>query len=128
MTAVLPQFEHATFDSEATRVMGEAFDRACLALNGRLLPRVVQEAIANRTIEEAHAGERDLDRLCWHIGRLSWQPRLLRRHQRSLPRYEPRTAMFGASAYQRNPCLLRSVVASQANKMRAPRWGFLSSS
>ncbi len=64
MATVLPFFQNATFDPEATRVMGEAFDRACRALGGRELPDVVQEALANRIVEEAIKGERDPDHLC----------------------------------------------------------------
>jgi hypothetical protein len=44
--------------------MGEALDRArCRAFNTFEVSRIVQEAMANRIIEEAIAGERDLDRL-----------------------------------------------------------------
>ncbi len=63
MATALPFFQNATFDPEATRVMGEAFDRACRALGGRELPDVVQEAIANRIVDEAIRGERDPDHL-----------------------------------------------------------------
>jgi hypothetical protein len=45
MPTIFPQFEHAVFDPEMTRLMGE---RACLAQNSVLLPRVVREAMANR--------------------------------------------------------------------------------
>jgi hypothetical protein len=42
MPTIFPQFEHAVFDPEMTRLMGK---RACLAQNSVLLPRV---AMANR--------------------------------------------------------------------------------
>jgi hypothetical protein len=63
MATALPFFQDVTFDPEATRIMGEAFDRACQALGGRELPIIVQEAIAIRIVDEAIKGERDPDHL-----------------------------------------------------------------
>jgi hypothetical protein len=42
--------------------MGEAFERA-LKLFDVAPPKIAQEALANRIIEAAHKGERDVDRL-----------------------------------------------------------------
>jgi hypothetical protein len=56
-------FENAVFAPDVTRVMGEAFDRACHALNGGQIPPILKEVMASRVIEEAVAGERDPDRL-----------------------------------------------------------------
>ncbi len=63
-TRLLPQFEYVAFAPEVTSLMGEAFDRACLAFKGAPVNRVAYEAMANRIIEAALAGERDRDRLC----------------------------------------------------------------
>jgi hypothetical protein len=60
---IFAQFENAAFNPEMTRLMGVAFDRACFALEGALLPGVVQETMANRIIEEALAGECNPDQL-----------------------------------------------------------------
>ena len=50
----------ASFDSETTRVLGLAYDRACESV----APDVkVREALANRIIEAAKRGERDLEKL-----------------------------------------------------------------
>ena len=53
--------KNVAFTPEATHVMGEAFDRACLMLGQ--VPPAVKETIANRLIEQAATGERDPDRL-----------------------------------------------------------------
>jgi hypothetical protein len=63
MTAVFPLFKNAAFSPEATHVMGEAFDLACLVFNDGQLPTIVKDAIANRVIAEAFTGERDRNRL-----------------------------------------------------------------
>jgi hypothetical protein len=63
MTAVFPLFKNGAFPPEATHVMGEAFDLACLVFNDGRLPTIVKEAIANRVIAEAFTGERDRNRL-----------------------------------------------------------------
>ena len=52
------------FDTDATRVMGEAFDRACYSLHDIGQPDLVREIIANRIIEVAGDGERDPGELC----------------------------------------------------------------
>jgi hypothetical protein len=58
----LPVFEYAMFDPEVTKAMGDAFDLAKELLVGTP-PAIVQECMANRIIEAAHAGERDVKRL-----------------------------------------------------------------
>ena len=61
---VVPIFIEASFDDLATRVMGEAFDRACLALEELALSQADREIIAKRIIAVARTGERNADRLC----------------------------------------------------------------
>ena len=63
MVAVLPVFEHASFDPETTHLMGEVFDRICQMPVAQAMPKVAKEVIANRIIGAAHNGERDPDRL-----------------------------------------------------------------
>jgi hypothetical protein len=64
MADVLPFFQGAVFDTDATRVMGEAFDCACHSLHDVGQPDLVREIIAKRIIEVARDGERDPDELC----------------------------------------------------------------
>jgi hypothetical protein len=59
---ILPVFERAVFELEITERMGEAFDLAKAAL-AHEPPLVVQECMANRIIEAARNGERDVKRL-----------------------------------------------------------------
>jgi hypothetical protein len=59
---VLPSFQHAVFDTAVIKLMGEAFDLALKSL-AYSPPLVVQECMANRIIEAAHLGERDVKRL-----------------------------------------------------------------
>jgi hypothetical protein len=63
MADVLP-FQNATFDADATHVMGEAFDRACYSLHDVGQPDLVREIIAKRIIQVARDGERNPDELC----------------------------------------------------------------
>ena len=58
MGSILPFIRpnDGSFDDEATRVMGEAFDAACKALHSSGQPQIVYDTIAGRT---AHKGERD---------------------------------------------------------------------
>lgn len=51
------------FDDRVTKVMGEAFDRACKELHDKGQPEIVYEVIAKRIIEAARNGERDPIRL-----------------------------------------------------------------
>jgi hypothetical protein len=59
---VLPIFDHAVFDTAVTKLMGEAFDMALEDL-AHSPPLVMQECMANRIIEAARDGERDVKRL-----------------------------------------------------------------
>jgi len=61
---VVPFFKDAAFDPETTHVMGEAFERACLALQDLGQPDIVKEVIARRIVEVALPGERDAEKLC----------------------------------------------------------------
>jgi hypothetical protein len=60
---LLPFLQNGFFDSDATQVMSEAYDKACKMLHDKGQPDVVQEVIARRIIEVAMAGERDADQL-----------------------------------------------------------------
>jgi hypothetical protein len=94
MTAIFPQFEHGVFNPETTHLMGEAFDRACLALNDALPgvapPGVTHEAMANRILEEARWKTRPGSALqsglegYGLVGRLSWLETLSSRPRRLL--------------------------------------------
>ena len=47
MANLLPFFQNAAFDHNATRAMGKAFDRACHSLHDIGQPDLVREIIAN---------------------------------------------------------------------------------
>jgi hypothetical protein len=64
MADVLPFFQGAAFDDDATQVMAKAFDRACQSLHDNGQPDLVRQIIAKRIIEVARKGERDPDELC----------------------------------------------------------------
>jgi hypothetical protein len=53
--------EGASFDPETIRLMGEAYEQACLALAGSNV--AARELVAKRIIETARRGERDLTKL-----------------------------------------------------------------
>jgi hypothetical protein len=53
-----------SFDADATRAMGEAFDAACLELHDKGQPVLVREVLAKRIIAAAEKGERDPAILC----------------------------------------------------------------
>lgn len=63
-TASIPLFREASFDPETTRVMGEAFERACNTLGNSGQPVIVREIIAKRILQVARDGERNPDELC----------------------------------------------------------------
>jgi hypothetical protein len=65
MSTILPFITRSetAFDDDVTRIMGLAFDSACAGLHQRNLSQVVREVIAERIIEAAKRGERDLGRL-----------------------------------------------------------------
>jgi hypothetical protein len=52
-----------SFDDEAMRAMGEAFDRVCDVLGDFGAGATVDEIIARRIVEAAQMGERDPSRL-----------------------------------------------------------------
>jgi hypothetical protein len=60
--SILPTFKYSAFNSDVTKLMGEALDLANATL-ATAPPLVVQECMANRIIEAARAGERNLKRL-----------------------------------------------------------------
>jgi len=89
MADVLPFFQGAAFDDDATQVMGKAFDRASQTLHDNGQPDLVRQIIAKRIIEVARKGERDPDELCARALRrwLSYSPnRLIGRRLSSGPR------------------------------------------
>ena len=61
---MINSIQYDFFDDDATLVMGEAFDRACVLLYrfGSLV--TAREMIAKRIIAAARNGERDPARLC----------------------------------------------------------------
>jgi hypothetical protein len=61
---IIPFFKDCAFDSQTTRVMGSAYERACQSLHDIGQPDLVKEIIARRIIAVAQGGERDVDRLC----------------------------------------------------------------
>jgi hypothetical protein len=50
----------ASFDSETTRLLGLAYERACESVAADV---TVREAVAKRIIEAARRGERDIEKL-----------------------------------------------------------------
>src|SRR5881394_2339850 len=60
---ILPFLKDRSFDATATRVMGEAYDKARRMLHVKGQPHVVQELIAKRIIDIAANGERNADEL-----------------------------------------------------------------
>jgi hypothetical protein len=52
-----------SFDPDATRTLGLAFDKACALLGKHPQPTAVRVAIAKSIVEAAKRGERDTDRL-----------------------------------------------------------------
>jgi hypothetical protein len=60
---ITPYLDGFSFDAEAKRVMGIAFEMTCVALRiSRTDP--VAATVAKRIIELAKSGERNPDRLC----------------------------------------------------------------
>ena len=59
--SILPFVRRAgtTFDDNATKIIGEAFDSACKELHDKGQPEIVYEVIAKRIIDAAKKGERD---------------------------------------------------------------------
>ena len=59
---VFPISQNAVFEPGLTSLMGDAFDQA-MGLLSDVPPKIVKEAMANRIIEAARQGERNVDRL-----------------------------------------------------------------
>jgi hypothetical protein len=66
---VPPIFQNAALDPELTRLMVQALDSATMHLPGPT-SRIIQEGMANRIVEAARNGERDVNRL--RAAGLSW--------------------------------------------------------
>ena len=62
--SIIPFLTDASFDPEATRIMGLAYDKAQQLLHDKGQPAIVNEIIARRVIEIAKTGERDPDKIC----------------------------------------------------------------
>jgi hypothetical protein len=60
---IIPFLKDRVFDTDATKAMGEGYDKARRMLHDRGQPHIVQEIIAKRIIDIAMAGERDPDEL-----------------------------------------------------------------
>lgn len=60
---IRPFLQSGSFDSDATQIMGKAYDKARRMLHDKGQPDTVQEIIARRIIEIATTGERDPDQL-----------------------------------------------------------------
>lgn len=59
------------FEPDDVRVIVQAFNRACLAMNASEDQPSFRELIACKIITNAQTGERDPDRLCaWVVGEL----------------------------------------------------------
>ena len=56
--------QDVSFDEQATRAMGEAFDQACGTLGNFGAADTVREIIAKRIVEAATTSERDPSALC----------------------------------------------------------------
>ena len=60
---IKPYLQTKAFDSETTKAMGVAFEKACLKLGLSLTPDPMTERVAKVIIELAEGGEADPDRL-----------------------------------------------------------------
>lgn len=61
---ITPFLDGNTFDPETRRVMGVAFEMACIALGLRDKGDLANGVVAKRVIALANAGERNPDILC----------------------------------------------------------------
>jgi hypothetical protein len=59
---IFPVFDDGVFGPSQTKLMGDAFGRA-IRLFEIAPTKMAREAMANRIIEAAHRGERDVDQL-----------------------------------------------------------------
>ena len=64
---ITPFLNGEKFDAETTRVMGAALEMACVALRTGDCADDVKQAIANKIIALAKAGERNPDTLCEQV-------------------------------------------------------------
>jgi len=64
---ITPFLNGEKFDSETRRVMGVALEMACLALRTGDCADDIKQAIANKIIALAKAGERNPDALCEQV-------------------------------------------------------------
>jgi len=60
---ILPFVDGRSFDADATRAMGEGYDKARRMLHDKGQPVLVQEIIAKCIVDIAATGERDPDQL-----------------------------------------------------------------
>lgn len=64
---ITPFLNGEKFDLETKRVMGLALEMVCIALRTGDCADDVKQAIANKIIDLAKAGERNPDRLCEQV-------------------------------------------------------------
>jgi hypothetical protein len=64
---ITPFLNGGKFDPETTRVMGVALEMACVALRTSDCADDVKQAVANKIIALAKAGECNPDRLCEQV-------------------------------------------------------------
>jgi hypothetical protein len=64
---ITPYLNGERFDPETKRVLGVAFEQVCIALQIGASDDDVKQAIANKVIELAKAGERNPDILCERV-------------------------------------------------------------
>ena len=102
MADVLPFFQGAAFDDDATQVMGKAFDRACQSLHDNGQPDLVRQIIAKRIIEVARKGERDPPMNCARERCRRWAFVFAKSLDRTPPQLMPRR---GAHSRGRPPRL-----------------------
>jgi len=72
---IKPFLNGEQFDHETMRILGVAFEQACIGLRIGDCDEDVRQAIANKTIELAKTGERNPDLLCELILKDIRQPR-----------------------------------------------------
>jgi hypothetical protein len=64
---ITPYLNGERFEPETRRVLGIAFEQVCIALRIEASDDDVKQAIANKVIELAKAGERNPDILCERV-------------------------------------------------------------
>ena len=72
---VFPIVENVVFRPPLLELMGDAFDTA-MGLLSVVPSKIAQEAMANRIIQAAHEGERDIERLRWGRSARPSRPRV----------------------------------------------------